>query len=109
VEGNTLVFFSNFGGSWDAYLNDFIELAAHGLTAVWSNSVGFPKSRFLVFDGARQALPFKTYARNSMQLTLAWYQAYPDLTTINIENNTRIREGLIQTDANGEASWIERL
>jgi hypothetical protein len=109
VERNTLVFFSNFGGSWDSYLNDFIDLAAAGLTGVWSNSIGFPKTRLLIFDGARQGLAFKVFARNSMSPTLAWYQAYPSLSTINIENNTRIREGLISSDAAGEGKWIERL
>ena len=38
-----LAFLSNYGGSWQAYLEDFITLAHFGLTAVWSKTVGFRK------------------------------------------------------------------
>src|SRR5512144_295248 len=37
-----LVFFSNYDGSWESYLGEFIDRAAYGLTAVWSNTRGFP-------------------------------------------------------------------
>jgi hypothetical protein len=36
-----LIFLSNYGGSWESYLEDFITRAHAGLTAVWSNSIGF--------------------------------------------------------------------
>ncbi len=33
-----LLFFSNYGGSWESYLEDFITKAHGGLTGVWSNT-----------------------------------------------------------------------
>ena len=109
-EGRRLVFFSNFDGSWENYLGDFIDKAASGLTAVWSNTVGFPRSRFLVGKGARDEQRFKAYARNSQVLTEVWYSAYRDLTVQNINNNSAIRAGLFgeQTPAETRA-WLQRL
>jgi hypothetical protein len=89
-----LVFLSNYGGSWEAYLEDFITLAHNGLTGVWSNTVGFPKTTNLVNDGATDGERFKRYARQSMLPTLFWYSAYPDLDTDMIRANAEIRRGL---------------
>lgn len=109
-DGQRLVFFSNFDGSWENYLGDFIDKAASGLTAVWSNTVGFPNTRFLVGAGARDEKRFKAYARNSQVLTQVWYSAYPNLTVQNINNNSAIRAGLFgdQTPAETRA-WLRRL
>ena len=109
-EGTRLVFFSNFDGSWENYLGDFIDKASEGLTAVWSNTIGFPRSRFLVGAGAKDEQRFKAYARNSQVLTDVWYSAYRDLTVQNINNNSAIRAGLFreQTPAETE-TWLQRL
>jgi deferrochelatase/peroxidase EfeB len=89
-----LMFFSNFGGSWESYLEDFITRAHAGLTAVWSNSVGFPRTHNLFQDGATDGERFKRYARHSMIPTRFWYSAYPALTTTIIRTNAQIRLGL---------------
>lgn len=113
-----LIFMSNFDGSWESYLNDFIDLAAVGLTAVWTNTgndVGFPRTRWLVREGARDEARFKAYARYSMVPTNVWYSAYPDISIANIANNRAIRHGLvgsggIDVDADVDAgAWLQRL
>jgi hypothetical protein len=109
-EGRRLVFFSNFDGSWENYLGDFIDKAASGLTAVWSHTVGFPRSRFLVGKGARDEQRFKAYARNSQVLTEVWYSAYRDLTVQNINNNAALRAGLFGDQTPEETrAWLQRL
>src|SRR2546422_151977 len=60
--GRRLLFVSNFDGSWENYLDDFIDKASVGLTAIWSNTIGFPSTRFLVLDGARDGARFKALA-----------------------------------------------
>ena len=102
-----LLFFSNFGGSWESYLEDFITKAHAGLTAVWSNTVGFPRTRNLFSDGATDGERFKRYARASMVHTPFWYSAYPDLTTANIRANQLIRRGI--SAAMTEADAVEWL
>jgi hypothetical protein len=93
-----LIFLSNFDGSWENYLGDFIDKAAVGLTAVWSNTIGCPPAKFLVLDGARDEQRFKAWVRENQLVTQVWYSAYRDLSVENINNNTRIRLGLIDPD-----------
>jgi len=110
ADNRHLVFLSNFDGSWESYLNDFIDLASEGLTAAWSNTdneVGFPSARWLVKDGARDEARFKAFARRSQARTLAWYSAYPDLSSPNIANNKIIREQLFGQLGDAEA-WLRR-
>jgi deferrochelatase/peroxidase EfeB len=102
-----LVFFSNFGGSWESYLEDFITRAHGGLTAVWSNSIGFPRAKNLFQDGATDGERFKRYARASMKPTLFWYSAYPELTTDHVRCNAAMRRGLAGALTNDEAAqWL---
>lgn len=92
--GGRLVFFSNFDGTWESYLDDFIEKAHGGLTLAWGSCVGFPTARFLWFEGATQGRRFKAWARSSMTVARLWVSAYPDLTVEQIERNHEIAEGL---------------
>lgn len=93
-KGRRLLFFSNFDGSWESYLGDFVDKAAVGLTGVWSNTQHFPKTRFLLFKGARDEQRFKSWARSKQEITNVWYSAYPDLTVTNIAKNRALQEGL---------------
>lgn len=108
-EGENLLFLSNFDGSWESYLDDFIELAHVGLTAVWSNGQGFPPTRFLVTEGATHGLQFKQWARRSQQVTDVWYSAYPALGVTAIDNNSAIRAGLVAAPPEGTPAWLRRL
>jgi deferrochelatase/peroxidase EfeB len=104
-----LVFLSNYGGSWESYLEDFITLAHNGLTGVWSNTVGFPKTTNLISDGATDGERFKRYALQSMLPTRFWYSAYPKLDTDMIRANADIRRGLSGAMTEDSASlWLSR-
>jgi deferrochelatase/peroxidase EfeB len=102
-----LVFLSNYGGSWESYLEDFITRAHAGLTGVWSNSIGFPRSQNLIQKGATDGERFKRYARASMVPTRFWYSAYPNVTTSQIRTNADIRRGLSGAMTEDEAMlWL---
>jgi hypothetical protein len=109
-KGKRLLFFSNFDGSWENYLGDFIDRAAVGLTAVWSNTKLFPRSKNLFQDGATDEQKFKSWTRMHQIPTQVWYSAYKYLTVENINNNTKIQEGFNQqlTDEQLNA-WLQRL
>jgi hypothetical protein len=103
-----MLFLSNYDGSWISYLDDFIDKAATGLTGIWSNSKGFPATRFLVLDGARDEVRFKAYSRNHQVPSLVWYSAYRDLTVQNIDKDSKIREGIAKTLAEPETeAWLK--
>ncbi|TIQ35396.1 MAG: cytochrome P450 [Mesorhizobium sp.] len=101
-----LMFFSNYGGSWESYLEDFIAKAAPGLTGVWSNTKGYPRTRWLFLDGARDGDRFKRWARRQQVPTLFWYSAYPDLNTRRIRINSRIRRGIASAVGNEARDWL---
>lgn len=108
-EGQRLLFLSNYGGSWGSYLDDFIDKASIGLTAIWSSTSGFPPAKFLAFKGARDGPRFKSFARRSQTAAIVWYSAYPDLTVQNINNNSAIREDLYTTlDDEAIKEWLQR-
>jgi deferrochelatase/peroxidase EfeB len=105
-----MVFLSNYDGSWESYLEDFITKAHEGLTAIWSNTVGFPRTRALVKDGATDGERFKRFARHSMIRTSFWYSAYPDISTANIRTNALVRRGLALAESDEEATrWFSLL
>ncbi len=103
---NRLMFFSNYGGSWESYLEDFIAKASAGLTGVWSNTVGYPRTRWLFLDGARDGDRFKRWARRQQVPTLFWYSAYPELNTTRIRINSRIRRGIASAVGNEARDWL---
>jgi hypothetical protein len=96
--GSRLLFFSNFDHSWGSYLDDFIEKAHAGLTLAWGCGVGFPPTRFLVYDGASHGRQFKAWALASRAVSRFWYSAYPDLTVDQVERNHRVANGLRKTN-----------
>jgi Dyp-type peroxidase family len=107
--GRRLVFFSNFDGSWENYLGDFIDKSHNGLTAVWSNCVGFPRTVGLLKEGATNEQQFKAYSRDSQIPTQVWYSAYRWLSVSNINNNTRLRLALHGDLGRADAeAWLRR-
>ncbi len=86
-----VLFFSNFDGSWQQYLGDFIDQSGWGLTGIFSNTTNFPKTRFLFTGGAYDEEHFLAWSRYTELQTQVWYCAYPDLSIKNINNNTIIR------------------
>jgi hypothetical protein len=89
-----MAFASNYDGSVEAYNDDFIDKVWWGLNATFSNGLGYPRTRWLFFGGARYEQEFKYSLRRHQVPVPAWYTAYPTLTAQNIENNAQIRAGL---------------
>jgi hypothetical protein len=75
-------------------MDDFINKVAWGLNLVFSNGIGYPRSRWLVKGGAEYEGRFKNYLRRHQLSTDVWYKAYPDATAVELARNTKIRQGL---------------
>ncbi|MEA2495839.1 MAG: hypothetical protein QOJ29_3750 [Thermoleophilaceae bacterium] len=109
-EKRRVIFVSNYDGSLESYMDDFIDKVAWGLNGVFSNGVGYPKTNWLVLDGAHDELHFKDHLRRHQVPTPVWYTAYPELTAANIGNNARLRAGLSGSPSTAEATeWARRL
>lgn len=110
--GRRLMFLTNYDGSMIRYVADFVNKSweiPSALTAIWSNTLGFPRSRWLIFAGARDAPRFTAFLREHQVETQVWYSAYKGDTTGNIINNARIRRGLVG-DLHEESTqeWLRR-
>ncbi|WP_339802260.1 hypothetical protein [uncultured Marinobacter sp.] len=105
-----LLFTSNYDGSLESYMVDFIDKVAWGLNLIFSNGAGYPRTRWLVMEGARKEQRFKDYLALHQLENLMWYTPYPQLTAVGIANNEAIRNGLSGTmdDAQAQA-WLNRL
>lgn len=89
-----LLFCSNYDGALSTYMDDFINKVGWGLNLVFSNGVGYPSSRWLILDGAKEEQEFKNFLRRHQLPTQVWYKAYPGLTAFDLKRNTLIREGI---------------
>lgn len=107
--GRRLFFTSNYDGSLEAYMNDFIDKAAWGLNAIFSSGDGFPPTAFLFCKGITNEKRYKRFLPTRQVPTNVWYSAYPQLTTKNIANNEAIRLGLSQSMSDDETRlWLKR-
>jgi hypothetical protein len=93
-DGQRIAFFSNYDGSLESYMDDFINKVGFGLNVVFSNGIGYPRTNWLVLDGCADERSFKEYLRRHQLPTHVWYKAYPGLTAADLERNARIRRGL---------------
>jgi hypothetical protein len=104
--GRRLLFLDNYGGAWNSYLNEFIDMGAvKGLNAIWSNTYvkaadgtkyAYPESRYYFWKGAQDERPFKAYVRQSQLETIVWYSAYSTLSITNINANSDLRQVLFK-------------
>jgi len=89
-----LLFASNYDGSLESYMDDFINKVAWGLNLVFSNGMGYPATRWLIKDGAEREQIFKYSLRRHQLPSQVWYKAYPDMTAFELSQNSRIRQGV---------------
>jgi hypothetical protein len=105
-----LIFASNYDGSLETYMGDFIDKVAWGLNAIFSNGVGYPRTNWLFLDGAWDEEAFKHYIHSHQLPVHVWYSAYGNLTNANIEQNAQIRAGLHgRMTATQAERWLELL
>ncbi|MBV9250172.1 MAG: hypothetical protein JO227_13125, partial [Acetobacteraceae bacterium] len=102
-----LLFWSNYDGAWESYVEDFIQLGHEGVSAIWSNTQDFPRTQDLFIGGASDGDRLRRWARVQMYAPQFWYSAYPDLTLERIRRNAAIRQGLASARTETEVEdWL---
>jgi hypothetical protein len=106
-----LVFCSNYDGSLESYMDDFINKVAFGLNVVFSNGIGYPTTNWLFFQGAKDEQRFKYFIRRHELPTEVWYDGHSGLTNFDLKRNSLIRSGLDKRAmTNAEAvQWLQLL
>jgi hypothetical protein len=78
-----LLFFSNFNGTWNQYIDAFSAVLSDGLNKIWRWSEKFP--------GALPVTPFKQYIGRVQFDTDHYYSAYPHATTNDVKAAHRVQ------------------
>jgi len=77
-----LLFFSNFNGTWNQYIDAFADVLSNGLNLVWRWSEKFP--------GSRPVTEFKRYIALVQFDTDYFYVAYPRATANDVKAAHRV-------------------
>jgi hypothetical protein len=103
-----MVFASNYDGSLDSYMDDFINKVGWGLNLVFSNGIGYPSTKWLVLNGSKDEQKFKYFLRRHQLPTQVWYNAHPGLSAFDLKRNALIRKGVERRDLSEEElkQWV---
>jgi hypothetical protein len=106
-----VIFLSNYDDSLESYMDDFINKVGFGLNLSFSHGIGYPRTRWLILEGSGDERKFKEYLRRHQMPVQVWYKAYPGLTAVDLERNSRVRQGLEsrQLGSHEAAEWVELL
>jgi hypothetical protein len=106
-----VLFASNYDGSLESYMDDFINKVGFGLNVVFSNGIGYPKTRWLLCDGSKDEQKFKRYLRRHQLPTQVWYNAHRGSRASDLERRSSIRKGLESTSMSDEElrEWADLL
>jgi hypothetical protein len=97
--GRYLFFESNYDGSWESYIGEFVDKAAGGMDLVWWTTPAYPEK------GASDLEAFRSIIRRNQLKTQVYYSAYPDSTVRNILNDREISRELDQVKIR---EWLKR-
>ena len=106
-----LYFASDYDGTHEAYMDDFVNKVAFGLNLAFSHGVGYPHTDWLILRGARIENDYKAFLRHHELPTPVWYKAYPGLTCYDLARNARIRKGLEREGGDDAAvrAWLAEI
>src|SRR5580658_10482660 len=81
-----LLFFSNFNGTWNQYIDAFSAVLSNGLNLIWRWSEKYP--------GSVPVTPFKEYIALVQFDTDYYYDAYPHAATNDVKAALRTHDAL---------------
>ena len=96
-----MLFFSNFNGSWDQYVDSFTFAIPAGLDMFWKWDVRYPKSVPLT--------PFHNYIHYNQIETLHYYNAYPMASSNDIKSAKKLHLALMDFDARLDEQWSDEV
>jgi hypothetical protein len=81
-----LLFFSNFNGTWNQYIDAFSAVLSNGLNLIWRWSEKFP--------GSVPVTPFKEYITRVQFDTDYYYSAYPNAAANDVKAAHVVQDAL---------------
>ena len=95
--GKRFVFFSNFDGSFDEYLGDFVDNNGWGLNTIYGAAKGYPRTFFMVGRGSYRIAEFMGWGRLTQVPSQIWYSAYPWYGLQQIVDRSKLRTELFNS------------
>jgi hypothetical protein len=95
-----LLFFSNFNGTWNQYIDAFSAVLSDGLNLIWRWSEKFP--------GSVPVTPFKDYIARVQFDTDYYYTAYPEATANDVKSAHIVQQALDDFRAKGATCTPEQ-
>jgi len=90
-----LLFYGNYDGNWSSYLSDFSD-EAWGVNLIWGNTIGFPRTKFLIGRGARDLEGFQSQAVTHYAPAPLFFSAYGSHSLVNILRYLEFRDELVK-------------
>jgi hypothetical protein len=101
--GTKLFFESNYDGTWEQYIGDFVDKANVGMDAIWGNCLDYPER------GSKDLQAFKKVIHDHQKRAEVFYSAYPQDSAKNILNDIVIGEKVHKlVGQQGVADWLQR-
>jgi hypothetical protein len=86
IEYSYMLFFSNFNGTWEQYVDSFSAAIPSGLNLLWYKNVGWPT--------AVPEQPFHRYVLHNQWTTDYYYSAYPMAASNDVKAAKRVKDSL---------------
>ena len=83
-----LFFESNYGDTWDNYLEDFVYLTITAMNSIWANLEKYPK------NGCQDVELFKRHSKTRQFEAQVFYCAYPDVSIKNILSDRKLSQAM---------------
>ena len=85
------LFFSNFNGNWEQYVDSFSSAIPSGLNALWFKNIGWPT--------AVPEQPFHGYVSHNQVWTDYYYNAYPMASSNDVKSAKIVKDSLLKFQA----------
>ncbi|WP_028981325.1 hypothetical protein [Sporocytophaga myxococcoides] len=102
------LFLSDYDGTWESYISDFIDRGAQAINFNFSNMRGYPKVSFSFKGGASSGTSFKPLVRKNQIECPFWYSGYADVVMKDKLRNASISDG-IQKEKMSDAEFHQWL
>lgn len=90
-----MLFFSNFNGSWDQYVDSFSFAIPAGLDMFWKWNIRYPRSIPLT--------PFHQYIKFNQLEATHYYNAYPLATSNDVKSAKNVKAALVAFEQGSDA------
>ena len=103
-----ILFASNYDGSLDSYMDDFINKVGFGLNVVFCNGIGYPHDALAACRRGLGRAEVQIFSAPPSTADRGLVQRAPGMTAIELERNSRIRQGLEAAALSEEAAreWV---